>query len=728
VKSKDGQFLLAIVVVGWISNYLHFRDFGFYEDDWFFFAGSYVTGTREWFAQMTGAVTRFVDGRPVHIAEMYLFGYIGAVFSSIAVLYVIAFVFFASSSVLMYCVLRLRYPPLFCGLSTIVFVMSPLTTLRQFLNGQLTFGPAFVCAFGAILLFCSERRVWSYIVSLVALLTYEPTFLLFSVAPVFGRGRDRKRQLRRVTQHVAVCAALAVIYAVARYAFGQNRQLASIAEMPWIDKVSSTILYDLLFTVSTVKSYIYGMYVGFCNASLEGVLYLVILFLPITARLWCIGGRRITRFFGRTKHGLARARWWLKHGVGTGVLLTVVGYAFAYFTLYHDWMYPLSGRDTRVSVAASVGNSMLVSSCVIISISLCRARWTRAIMYSAVGAVLCALFLYSMVVQDDYVEEWRRQREFLTQLVMLSPDVTWASYVIVRVPWISETLLPWNGRRRSIGYQPHGLQVSTGSLFLDQAPQIFVVYSDDWQKYMRFEGGKLYWTSSTFPGGWGRNTKEGITPGEIIVFEERTNGTLVRSDVPITVPDCPIPVNRIFKVSGAKPESDWVSFGASGLLHKVVPAFVSSAVMVNSVGNPFGVRAGGPRRTVKLAVKFPPRDMPPKDGLSDPLVVVGRPGRADFVEVYYYGDNTLRLRIDHWGFPGVESESMRYDPGRVYFVDVVMGHEMVASIVGGGIKAVYRKKPYSVPNGQVAIGHNPVGGGITTAKFSGEVVTAEIVE
>jgi hypothetical protein len=311
---------------------------------------------------------------------------------------------------------------------------------------------------------------------------------------------------------------------------------------------------------------------------------------------------------------------------------------------------------------------------------------------------------------------------------MLSSDATADSYFIVKSPWIGETMFPQDERRKSIGYQPHGLQVSTRSLFLDPAPSIFVVYSDDWQEYIRFEGGKLYWTNSTFPGGWGRSTNEAITPGEIIVLEERGNGSLVRSDVPISVPGCPLPINRVFKVPSVKPESNWVSFGPSPLLAKVIPTFVSSAVMVNSVVKPFAVKGAGPRRIVKLAVRFPQKDVPPKDGLSEPLVVVGRPGMADFVEVYYYGDNTLRLRIDHWGFPGVESESMRYDPARVYFVDVVLGQEMVASIAGGGIKAVYRRKAYSVPNGEVAIGHNPVGGGITTAKFTGEVVTAEVVE
>ncbi len=149
--------------------------------------------------------------------------------------------------------------------------------------------------------------------------------------------------------------------------------------------------------------------------------------------------------------------------------------------------------------------------------------------------------------------------------------------------------------------------------------------------------------------------------------------------------------------------------------------------MMNAVDRSFQVV----RETVhviKLAVKWPAVEEPFRSGLSEPLVITGKPGAGDFVEVHYYGHNSLRLRIDHWGIPGVESALMNYDPDKVYFIDVLMGRDMSATIAGWGIAATFNIRPFPAGQGDISLGRNPIGGGITTEAFSGEIVAAQIVQ
>ena len=85
---------------------------------------------------------------------------------------------------------------------------------------------------------------------------------------------------------------------------------------------------------------------------------------------------------------------------------------------------------------------MLLAAVMILVIGVCRGRWARRVARLGVVGVLAGLFLYSFVVQRDYVTDWAHQRNFLTQLMMLSPDVHADTLFIVKVPSLTESLLP----------------------------------------------------------------------------------------------------------------------------------------------------------------------------------------------------------------------------------------------------------------------------------------------
>src|SRR5579871_5517885 len=83
--------LALIAAVIWIANFLHCTDFGFYEDDWYYLAASYLYSFRGWFGMLRQELIHFSLGRPLQNISQRGFGYLGAVLSSISVLYLFAF-------------------------------------------------------------------------------------------------------------------------------------------------------------------------------------------------------------------------------------------------------------------------------------------------------------------------------------------------------------------------------------------------------------------------------------------------------------------------------------------------------------------------------------------------------------------------------------------------------------------------------------------------------------
>jgi hypothetical protein len=71
---------------------------------------------------------------------------------------------------------------------------------------------------------------------------------------------------------------------------------------------------------------------------------------------------------------------------------------------------------------------------------------------------------------------------------------------------------------------------------------------------------------------------------------------------------------------------------------------------------------------LRLRLVWPKRS----DGASQPLVVSGTTGSADFVYVQYLEDGRIRLGYDHWGRGGPVSEPLDVEPGAVQ--DLVVSH------------------------------------------------------
>jgi len=514
-------------IVAWVANYLHFTRYGLYEDDWYFSGYPFFVDFKSWMVgALFGEIKNSSVGRPLQLGLAYVFGEIGAAANSISLDYCIAFLCLAVSATLMYVVLRHRFSSLVSTLAALLFVITPLHTLRQFLNGEYTFGPGFILIFGAMLLYRRGHRVWSYFVASLCLVTYESIYFLFLGAPLLERTAPLRGRRREWLIHLAVCVATVGVYFWARKVLVMEERVGAL---PSGGRLLWPVLHSWLFgTLASFVPYVYGLLKA-PEAGLEAWVFLVP-FWALLAGLFYLSGPRMSA-------PNRAAGFWQQTAIALSFV--ALGYVVSYFFfLETNPSLHLVERESRISVAASFGSSLLVALWLAGVIHAAGAGLRRIAAYVCVVVFLSGLFLYSFVVQDDYAKDWTKQREEAQQVISLTPDVQPDTLIVLKLKVPDVSSLRFGGSRRpSIGLEKYLYERMFQRLFGGDHPwpELMVVYSDDWTNYLKRDpDGLMNWKQPIFPGRWNPVSRR-FLPGRLIVIQEAESGRLIRKPDSILV-------------------------------------------------------------------------------------------------------------------------------------------------------------------------------------------------
>jgi hypothetical protein len=340
------------------------------------------------------------------------------------------------------------------------------------------------------------------------------------------------------------------------------------------------VLHAWVFhTFASFASYLYAFLTAW-GASLEAWVYAV----PFCVVL--IVFIRFCRQPRPVRAGLSgQALAWIVRSAAVGFLFLFLGYAVSYFFFQETTpQLHLMDRASRISVAASFGSSVVVAVLLAGWLRLSRTRTTRLIAYSGVSAFLTVLFLYSFVVQDDYVKDWTEQRERAQQVIALTPDAERDSIIVLKLPVTYHKFLSKDVLRRSIGSESFIYESIFPALYsrIQPWPRLFVVHSDEWTQYLRQDAdGFMIWSQPQFPGRW--NVSDGrFRPGRFIVLEEIDSGRLIRRSEPILVNGV-----QILQAPPARREKAplWATATPSPLLSAFLPDFAWKSEDGSPVGN-----------------------------------------------------------------------------------------------------------------------------------------------
>lgn len=124
---------------------------------------------------------------------------------------------------------------------------------------------------------------------------------------------------------------------------------------------------------------------------------------------------------------------------------------------------------------------------------------------------------------------------------------------------------------------------------------------------------------------------------------------------------------------------------------------------------------------------------PAPSGVREPLLVSGVPRAGDIVFIHYLGGDRVRLGIDHWGTPGMESQPIRIAFAGEHTVQIAMGALLPSAANGPPAQRLrvlldgapvldadqdtYASSPYDV-----TVGRNAIGGSTCSYAFTGRIL------
>ncbi len=118
-----------------------------------------------------------------------------------------------------------------------------------------------------------------------------------------------------------------------------------------------------------------------------------------------------------------------------GILMLVLAYPLT-FTIR---AYAISGRDTRVHAAAVVGAAVVWACIGWVFIAIGKAYGKRRIVIFLFTVLFALLVGYGFVIQRDYVDAWRYQKTFWTELLDIIPDVGEGDVILIEPSGLVDT-------------------------------------------------------------------------------------------------------------------------------------------------------------------------------------------------------------------------------------------------------------------------------------------------
>jgi hypothetical protein len=291
----------------------------------------------------------------------------------------------------------------------------------------------------ALVLYRSRRAAWSYLVLFVSLITYEPYFLIFLLAPFLLTGLVWRDRLIRLVVHGAVCTGIFVAVMGIRLALGDGRtaQVAGNFEVFLKNAVTAPI-YGLATGLITIMSRVGETLVDLTPV---GFVWVVLWTAGISLFL------RLLRSDGPYQPaGSGRNDY---QAMAYFFLLGLAMAAIAYVYRFYPWYFPpihTSGRLSHVHQPSALGYCLMLAVGVDWVAAILGARRTARRLAGVLAALILALLVVFgiRVQQESYVDEWEASLQYWTDLIDVTADLDADTPVVVDLRTIPN---PEAGRR-----------------------------------------------------------------------------------------------------------------------------------------------------------------------------------------------------------------------------------------------------------------------------------------
>jgi hypothetical protein len=493
---------VASALLVWLAQFHHLRDFGLYEDDYFFIARAMGAEPSYLLERLTVFVT-LPQGRPFGFFLPDLFSFIGDKLGGLTAIYLLGVLIVSFNTFLCYRLLRARTPLLPAAVGGAMFCLFPADTTKILLTHDFQLQPALTFALLSALAYVAGRRWLAYIVAAGAFLSYESGYLALFALPLLVSRWDR-RTWRELLLHVGILIGVVGLAFVARFVVGEIRATQSVGGLS--DIVPKLVGSVVLGPIRAVAASLYQPLRTMPFWDAETVVVALVAAGLVGALLW--QAHRTT---------LRAPRVDVLEVGAAGLAMLVLGYALA-FTHYPP--NAVVGRGTSVHLGATLGMAVLAAAIAWGVLGL-RARLGAAVLAAYFGVAVG----YYVTIERDFMRSWQVQRAFWQDVAACCADLQDGTVVLFELESIPTTFIFTNSW--------------ADALVLDETyrfprewsmpPRLFSVTS--WRNRVENDGAGMRWW---VPGATWDEHWEPFEPGNTIVVR-RVDGRLVRQVGPVEV-------------------------------------------------------------------------------------------------------------------------------------------------------------------------------------------------
>jgi hypothetical protein len=509
---REGLLALGLsAALVWLAQFHHFRDFGLYEDDYWFISEAMGKDISYLGARFVTAFTTLPQGRPFGFFLPDLLSFAGDKLGGLSGIYLLGFAIVTLNTFLCYCLLRTRVPVAPAAFGAAVFCLFPADTTKILLTHDFQLQPSLTFALLASLAYMSGRRPLAYVVSAGALLSYESGFLALFALPLFERPWDR-HTWRDLARHVAIMLGIVLAVFALRFVVGERRAVGSAGSVAEI--VPPLVGSLVLGPFRSLAGMFYGPLKAIPTWDTETLVAAAIGFVAFGVLLLRVRPRSpeaepTAEHSPGTQPSLRLVQFQL---CAAGVVMLVLGYALA-FT--HFPPNALVGRGTSVHLGATLGMSVVAAAVAWFLLSL---QWQVAI------ALLSAYFAiavgYYVTIEHDFMRSWQLQRAFWQQVDACCGDLQDGTVLLYTLTNADEPTFIFTNSWADPLILGETLQFPS---IWTQPPRLFSV--TDWQGRVQPDGDHLDWwvPAASWDEHW-----EQLPQGNVILLTRDADGNLVR--------------------------------------------------------------------------------------------------------------------------------------------------------------------------------------------------------
>lgn len=411
-----------ILATFWAARHAYHASFGFYEDDYTLVVGAMDSTWAEVREFAFDLRSRFAgQGRPLQHGLVVLLAYLAGRLGGLVPAYWLAYSVLAANALLYFLLLRRLGSPGFALVGGLAYALFSADTTQAFLYHAFGLQPSLTFLILATLAYLRRRPILGYALGLASLSTYETAYLVFLGVPLLEQPWD-SRWRRRAFGHAAVVLAMLAGITLLRALAGEDRVL----DVAPTAAVQTSLVHTLEGPAVALGSYILRPIQALQAVDRELAVASVTAFVAVAASLAFVSGGETSEVERRPFH-LRRLL--------AGLALTGLAYPLT-FTIR---AYAISGRDSRVHLAAAFGAALVFGCAWQLVAGAVRRPNVRRAFRAAVSGLLALLVGFGIVVQKDYARAWELQQRFWTSLLEVVPDLEEGTVALVDPAGLADT-------------------------------------------------------------------------------------------------------------------------------------------------------------------------------------------------------------------------------------------------------------------------------------------------